>query len=102
MDFLHSQVAALQGRLAFVAVELIPWQTYVLAFSWVICTFESYLLYAPTSSHIVLELIPLLPDCVNIRFIASRRPLKYLPSTSIKKSSTNLKSMESTKPSTPL
>jgi len=44
MDFLHSQLAALQGHLAFVAVEPIDWKFYVQAIAWGICLFESYLI----------------------------------------------------------
>ncbi|KAI0043051.1 hypothetical protein FA95DRAFT_1499212 [Auriscalpium vulgare] len=60
MDFIHSGVAALQQRLSFIAVEPIDWQTYVVAFSWVICLFESYLLlrqyplYSKTSPPAIL------------------------------------------------
>lgn len=45
MDILHAQLAAIQRRLAFVQVEPIDWKTYVLAFYWGVCLFESYLLY---------------------------------------------------------
>ncbi|PCH34809.1 hypothetical protein WOLCODRAFT_133619 [Wolfiporia cocos MD-104 SS10] len=44
MDLMHSQLASIQRHLAFVAVEPIDWKTYVQAFSWVVCLFESYLL----------------------------------------------------------
>jgi STE24 endopeptidase len=45
MDFLHVQLAHLQHRLAFVAVEPIDWKLYVQAFSWAVVIFESYLLF---------------------------------------------------------
>ena len=45
MDILHTQLAAIQHRLAFVQEDPIDWRTYVLVFSWGICFFESYLLY---------------------------------------------------------
>ncbi|KAA1475322.1 hypothetical protein DENSPDRAFT_932277 [Dentipellis sp. KUC8613] len=44
MDFLHENLARLQHRLAFVAVDPIDWKFYVQAFAWGICLFESYLL----------------------------------------------------------
>ncbi|KAI9438345.1 peptidase family M48-domain-containing protein [Lactarius indigo] len=44
MDILHTQLAAIQHRLAFVQEDPIDWRTYVLVFSWGICLFESYLL----------------------------------------------------------
>lgn len=44
MDFLHTQLAALQRQLAWVAVEPVDWKFYVQAFSWTVCLFESYLL----------------------------------------------------------
>ena len=47
MDILHAQLTAIQRRLAFVQVDPIDWKTQVLVFSWGICLFESYLLYAP-------------------------------------------------------
>jgi STE24 endopeptidase len=45
MDILHTQLGAIQHRLAFVQEDPIDWRTYVLIFSWGICIFESYLLY---------------------------------------------------------
>lgn len=45
MDLLHSQLAVLQARLAWVSTEPINWKFYVQAFSWGVCLFESYLLY---------------------------------------------------------
>ena len=44
MDFLHVQLAAVQKHLAFVATDEINWKGYVLAFSWGVTLFESYLL----------------------------------------------------------
>jgi len=44
MDFLLDQLALLQNQLAFVATDPIDWKTYVQAFSWSVCIFESYLL----------------------------------------------------------
>ncbi|PSR76912.1 hypothetical protein PHLCEN_2v8136 [Hermanssonia centrifuga] len=44
MEFLHQQLAQVQRHLAFVAVDPIDWKTYVQAFSWGVCLFESYLL----------------------------------------------------------
>ncbi|KAN0109054.1 Peptidase family M48 domain containing protein [Russula decolorans] len=44
MDILHTQLAAIQHRLAFVQTDPIDWRYYVLVFSWGICLFESYLL----------------------------------------------------------
>lgn len=46
MDLLHSQLAALQRHLAFVAVDPIDWKFLVQACSWSVCFFESYLLCA--------------------------------------------------------
>jgi hypothetical protein len=46
MDILHAQLAAIQHRLEFVQTDPIDWRYYVLVFSWGICFFESYLLYA--------------------------------------------------------
>ena len=45
MDILHTQLVAIQHRLAFVQTDPIDWRHYVLFFSWGICLFESYLLY---------------------------------------------------------
>ena len=45
MDILHSQLAALQQRLSFVATDPIDWKCYVQVSSWAITLFESYLLY---------------------------------------------------------
>ena len=44
MEFLHSQLGALQRQLAFVAVDPIDWKTFVQVSSWAVCLFESYLL----------------------------------------------------------
>ncbi|KAI0804709.1 metalloendopeptidase [Irpex lacteus] len=44
MEFLHAQLATVQRQLAFVATDPIDWKTYVQAFSWTVCLFESYLL----------------------------------------------------------
>ncbi|KAI9436819.1 peptidase family M48-domain-containing protein [Russula earlei] len=44
MDFLHDQLAVIQHRLAFVQEDPIDWKVYVLAFTWGVCIFESYLL----------------------------------------------------------
>lgn len=44
MDLLHSQLAALQQKLSFVATDPIDWKFYVQAFSWGVTLFESYLL----------------------------------------------------------
>jgi hypothetical protein len=46
MDILHTQLTAIQNKLAFVQTDPIDWRYYVLVFSWGICLFESYLLYA--------------------------------------------------------
>ena len=46
MDILHTQLTAIQHKLAFVQTDPIDWRYYVLVFSWGICLFESYLLYA--------------------------------------------------------
>jgi hypothetical protein len=48
MDILHTQLTEIQHRLAFVQTDSIDWRFYVLVFSWGICLFESYLLYAHT------------------------------------------------------
>ena len=45
MDILHSQLAALQQILSFVATDPIDWKCYVQVSSWAITLFESYLLY---------------------------------------------------------
>lgn len=44
MDLLHSQLAALQQKLSFVATDPIDWKFYVQVFSWSVTLFESYLL----------------------------------------------------------
>ncbi|PBK63696.1 hypothetical protein ARMSODRAFT_919335 [Armillaria solidipes] len=44
MDFLHSNLAAIQHKLAFVAVEPINWKLYVQSFSWSVTLWECYLL----------------------------------------------------------
>ncbi|KAI0699019.1 peptidase family M48-domain-containing protein [Cytidiella melzeri] len=44
MDFLHAQLATVQKQLAFVSTDPVDWKTYVQAFSWTVCLFESYLL----------------------------------------------------------
>ncbi|TFK25913.1 metalloendopeptidase [Coprinopsis marcescibilis] len=44
MDFLHNQLAIVQGRLSFVTTDHIDWKLYVQAFSWAVTLFESYLL----------------------------------------------------------
>ncbi|EGN97642.1 hypothetical protein SERLA73DRAFT_169922 [Serpula lacrymans var. lacrymans S7.3] len=44
MDVLHTQLAALQHQLDFVATKPIDWKFYVQAFSWGVTLFESYLL----------------------------------------------------------
>jgi len=44
MDFLHDQLALVEKQLAFVQTDPIDWKTYVQAFSWGVCLFESYLL----------------------------------------------------------
>ncbi|KAH9475229.1 CAAX prenyl protease 1 [Psilocybe cubensis] len=60
MDLLHSQLDIIQRKLAFVAVEDIPWKFYVQTFSWAVSIFESYLLirqyplYSKTSPPEVL------------------------------------------------
>ena len=46
MDFLHSQLGVIQQYFAFVATDPIDWKFYVQIFSWSVCLFESYLLYA--------------------------------------------------------
>lgn len=49
MDFLHDQLAVIQKQLAFVSVDPIDWKSYVQAFTWAVCIFESYLLYVTSS-----------------------------------------------------
>lgn len=44
MDFLHAQLNVVQRQLAFVSVDQLEWKTYVQAFTWSVCLFESYLL----------------------------------------------------------
>ncbi|KAG6330104.1 hypothetical protein ID866_8985, partial [Astraeus odoratus] len=44
MDLLHSQLAALQHKLSFVATDPIDWKLYVQLSSWAVTLFESYLL----------------------------------------------------------
>ncbi|KAF9039259.1 peptidase family M48-domain-containing protein, partial [Panaeolus papilionaceus] len=44
MDFLHTQLNAVQRQLAFVATDSIDWKFYVQSFSWAVTLFESYLL----------------------------------------------------------
>ncbi|KIJ19598.1 hypothetical protein PAXINDRAFT_166705 [Paxillus involutus ATCC 200175] len=44
MDLLHTQLAALQQQLSFVATDPIDWKFYVQACSWAVTLFESYLL----------------------------------------------------------
>ena len=50
MDLLHTQLAALQHRLSFVATDPIDWKFYVQACSWAVTLFESYLLSVPLPS----------------------------------------------------
>jgi STE24 endopeptidase len=45
MDFLHTQLDAVQKHLAFVATDSINWKGYVQAFSWSVALFETYLLF---------------------------------------------------------
>lgn len=52
MEFLHSQLGAVQKQLAFVATDAIDWKTYVQAFSWTVCLFESYLLYVSYAFYV--------------------------------------------------
>ncbi|KAF9244470.1 peptidase family M48-domain-containing protein [Melanogaster broomeanus] len=60
MDLLHTQLAALQLRLSFVATDPIDWKFYVQACSWAVTLFESYLLcvisefYRPDSPNSIL------------------------------------------------
>ena len=44
MDFLHTQLEALQRQLSWVQTDPIDWKLYVQAFSWTVCLFETYLL----------------------------------------------------------
>jgi len=44
MDILHTQLAALQQRLSFVATDPIDWKFYVQVSSWAVALFETYLL----------------------------------------------------------
>jgi len=44
MDLLHSQLTAIERRLAWVSVDPIDWKFYVQAFCWSVTLFESYLL----------------------------------------------------------
>jgi STE24 endopeptidase len=54
MDLLHSQLAVLQQKLAFVATDPIDWKFYVQACSWGVTLFESYLL----SVHVPFCILP--------------------------------------------
>jgi STE24 endopeptidase len=44
MDFLHTQLGAVQKHLAFVSTDAINWKGYVQGFSWGVTLFETYLL----------------------------------------------------------
>jgi hypothetical protein len=104
MDILHAQLAAIQHKLAFVQVDPIDWKTHVLIFSWGICLFESYLLYA----HIYLSSRrrlrsrsqnPLLSRaaCGNIRCTQSQLCPLSLPITLHLRCSKNLRNMGNTR-----
>lgn len=45
MDFLHTQLNAIQRQLSFVATDPLDWKLYVQVFSWAVTLFESYLVY---------------------------------------------------------
>ena len=45
MDFLHTQLSAIQRQLSFVATDPLEWKLYVQVFSWAVTLFESYLVY---------------------------------------------------------
>ena len=45
MDFLHTQLSAIQRHLSFVATDPLEWKLYVQVFSWAVTLFESYLVY---------------------------------------------------------
>jgi hypothetical protein len=44
MDILHTQLAALQHKLAWVSVDPVDWKLYAQVLSWSITLFESYLM----------------------------------------------------------
>ena len=108
MDILHTQLAVIQHRLAFVQTDPIDWRYYVVVFSWGICLFESYLLYAhihlsPISHRLLLSRSQNLPfwrtACDNILFIQSQLRLQSLPIILHPRCSRNLRSMANTRPS---
>jgi len=110
MDILHTQLAAIQHRLAFVQTDPIDWRNYVLVFSWGICLFESYLLYAHNTSIVVTATDSYAHAhsqnppfsravCGNILFTQSQlRPLS-LPITLHLRCTKNLRNMGNTRPS---
>ena len=110
MDILHAQLAAIQHRLAFVQTDPIDWRFYVIVFSWGICLFESYLLYA----HIHLSPITAKDSylhspsqnlcfcraaCGSTRFTRSPLRPRSLPITLHLRFSKSLRNMANTRPS---
>lgn len=66
MEFIHHQVALVEKQLAFVTTDPVDWKTYVQAFSWGVCLFESYLLYAVLIfEHMSFILMDMFSDCVS-------------------------------------
>lgn len=46
-----------QSKLAFITTEPLPWKESVLAFSWIVWAFESYLLYADRDYRVILPVL---------------------------------------------
>jgi hypothetical protein len=97
MEYLDGGLAAIERRLAFVETEPIDWRQLVLAFSWGVCIFESYLLF-------VLHLLPqyfsltfLLAGSVNSHCTINASPRLLLQNTSLLKSLKNHRSMGGTR-----
>jgi hypothetical protein len=108
MDILHTQLAVIQHRLAFVQTDPIDWRYYVVVFSWGICLFESYLLYAhihlsPISHRLLRSRSQNLPfwrtACGSTHFIRSQLRLQSLPITLHLRCSRILRNMANTRPS---
>ena len=110
MDILHTQLAVIQHRLAFVQTDPIDWRYYVLVFSWGICFFESYLLYAlihlsPITATVLRSRSQNPPFCCtacdSTRFTRSQLRPQSLPITLHLRCSKNLRNMANTRPSFP-
>ena len=97
MDLLHTQLAALQHQLSFVATEPIDWKFYVQACSWAVTLFESYLL-SVTSSAFFFHTNNIIGS-VNIRSIRKRHPRRFWLAISTRRRSAIPSCMAETRPS---